>query len=159
MAYKRPTAPTEPYMTPAVYHILLALGDGERHGYAILRTIAANTDAPSVGPTTLYRSLRHMLADGFVEVADERPDPALDNERREYYRLTARGREVARAETERMGRIVAAAQAKPLLAAPRPWAVGMPVDTPADIPADIPTDTSADVTTRSWRPAGAMGGA
>ena len=97
IASKRPTAPAASSMTPAVYHILLALGDGDRHGYAILRTIAADADAPTVGPTTLYRSLRQMLADGFIEVADERPDPALDNERRAYYRLTARGREGARA--------------------------------------------------------------
>jgi len=128
MASKRPTAPAASSMTPAVYHILLALGDGDRHGYALLRTIAANTDAPTVGPTTLYRSLRQMLADGFIEVADERPDPAVDNERRAYYRLTARGREGARTETERIGRIVVAARAKPLLTGPWPW----PMDTHAD---------------------------
>ena len=128
MASKRPTAPAASSKTPAVYHILLALGEGDRRGYAILRTIAADADAPTVGPSTLYRSLRQMLADGFIEVADERPDPAVDNERRAYYRLTARGCEGARMETERLGRIVVAAQAKPLLMGPWPW----PVDTQAD---------------------------
>jgi len=141
MAFKRKGPPPEPYMTPAVYHILLALGDGERHGYALLRAIAASSDAPPIGPTTLYRSLRHMLDDGLVVVADERPDPALDDERREYYRLTGRGRALALAETERLERIVVAARAKPLLQGARP------------------ADAVADGVEGVWRPVVAPGGA
>ncbi len=104
-----PDAPAP--VTPAVYHILLALGDGERHGYALLRAIAANPDAPTVGPTTLYRALRHMLDDTMVVIADERPDPVLDDERRRYYRLTSRGCVVAQAETRRLARLVGYARA------------------------------------------------
>ena len=141
MAFKRTTLPAEPFMTPAVYHILLALGDGERHGYALLRAIAANPDAPNVGPTTLYRALRHMLDDTLVVITDERPDPALDDVRREYYRLTPRGREVALAETERLGRIVTTARAKPLLQGTRP------------------VDAPASGVEGAWRPVPAAGGA
>ncbi len=99
-----PDAPAP--VTPAVYHILLALGDGDRHGYALLRAIAADPDAPDVGPTTLYRALRRMLDDNLVVVADERPDPALDDERRRYYRLTPEGCAVAQAETRRLARLI-----------------------------------------------------
>ncbi len=89
-------------LTPAVYRIMLALVDGERHGYAILRALAATADPPSIGPTTLYRSLHHMRGAGFIAVTGERPDPALDNERRAYYRLTDLGKRVFAAETERI---------------------------------------------------------
>src|SRR5258708_6923708 len=75
-------------LTPATYHILLALANGERHGYSIMQDIAAQTQGKlRIGPTTLYRSIRHMLEDGLITESDERPDPALDDERRRYYRL------------------------------------------------------------------------
>lgn len=99
-------------LTPAVFHIMLSLADGERHGYSILREIERYTSgALKLGPTTLYRSIRQMLAAGLIEEAEERPDPTLDDERRRYYRLTAFGRQVALAETRRLERLVAMARA------------------------------------------------
>jgi DNA-binding PadR family transcriptional regulator len=99
-----------------VFHILLALAAGERHGYAIMRTVAADTDgAVRLGPGTLYRTLRDLLAAGLIEECEARPDPALDDERRRYYRLTPRGKDVVRAEVQRLARLVERAQAKPLL--------------------------------------------
>lgn len=101
-------------LSPASFHILLALADGERHGYSIMQEIAAQTQGQlRVGPTTLYRSIKHMLGDGLIVEADERPDPTLDDERRRYYRLTTFGRQVAVAETRRLARAVAVAQSSP----------------------------------------------
>ena len=103
-------------LTPAVFHILLALADGERHGYSIMQEIAAHTDGKlRIGPTTLYRSIKHMLADGLIAEADERPDPTLDDERRRYYRLTDFGRRVAAAEVQRLEQALAVAHSRPLL--------------------------------------------
>ncbi len=108
-------------LTPAVLHILLALAEGERHGYAIMRAVTADTaGAVRLGPGTLYRSIKGMLADGLIEESDARPDPALDDERRRYYRLTALGQRAAQAEVERLSRLVALARSKPLLQAARP---------------------------------------
>jgi DNA-binding PadR family transcriptional regulator len=72
-------------LTPAVFHILLALSDGERHGYAIMLEVAAHTNGSlQLGPGTLYGCLKRMLAARLVEESDERPDPELDDERRRY---------------------------------------------------------------------------
>lgn len=102
-------------LTPAVFHILLALAGQERHGYGIMRAVAHDTDgAVRLGPGTLYRSIKAMLASGLIVESDERPDPALDDERRRYYRLTVLGRRVAQAEVARLERLVAIAQATPL---------------------------------------------
>ena len=102
---------TETPLTPAVYHIMLALADGERHGYSILREVERYTDGQlKLGPTTLYRSIRQMLAAGYIAEAEARPDPELDDERRRYYRLTDLGRRVALAETRRLARLVSLAQ-------------------------------------------------
>ncbi len=99
-------------LTPAVFHIMLSLADGERHGYSILREVERSTAGTlRLGPTTLYRSIRQMLAAGLIEEAEERPDPVLDDERRRYYRLTTFGRQVALAETRRLERLVAMARA------------------------------------------------
>ncbi len=112
-------------LTPAVLHILLALAEGERHGYAIMRSVTADTaGAVRLGPGTLYRSIKGMLADGLIEESDARPDPALDDERRRYYRLTALGQRAARTEVERLSRLVALARSKPLLRAAHPRAGG-----------------------------------
>ena len=111
------------FLTPAAFQILLALAGGERHGYDILLAIARESGgALRLGPTTLYRTIRTLLKDGLIEEADERPDPALDDQRRRYYRLTPAGREAARAETERLRRLVAVAETKPLGEHPAPEA-------------------------------------
>src|SRR5690349_18888215 len=90
-------------LTPAIHHILLALVDEERHGYGIMLEVTRLTDGVTrMGPGTLYGTLKRLLASGLIEEADERPDPDLDDERRRYYRITARGREVLRAETSRV---------------------------------------------------------
>src|SRR4051794_27474101 len=100
-------------LTPSVFHILLALADEERHGYGIMQDVAQQTgNALQLGPGTLYGCLKRMLAAGLVEESDERPDPSLDDERRRYYRMTAFGRRVVRAEAQRLAGAVSAARAK-----------------------------------------------
>ena len=103
-------------LTPAVFHILLALADGERHGYAIMRDVSNDTNGDlRLGPGTLYGCLNRMLAAGLVEESDERPDPELDDERRRYYRITAMGLKTVRAEAQRLSTAVAAARSRRLL--------------------------------------------
>src|SRR6266576_4396011 len=103
-------------LTPPVFHILLALADEERHGYGIMQDVAGQTDgALQLGPGTLYGCLKRMLAAGLVEESDERPDPALDDERRRYYRMTELGQLVVRAEARRLENAARAARAKRLL--------------------------------------------
>jgi DNA-binding PadR family transcriptional regulator len=102
-------------LTPPVFHILLALSQGERHGYAIMQEVAADTGGSlQLGPGTLYGCLKRMLAAQLVEESDDRPDPDLDDERRRYYRITALGARALRAEAERLASAVAAARAKRL---------------------------------------------
>jgi DNA-binding PadR family transcriptional regulator len=99
-------------LSPAVFHILLSLGAGERHGYAIKREIAARTEGKlTLGPGVLYGSINKMLELGLIEESDERPDPHLDDERRRYYRITPDGRKVAQAEAVRMRELVQLAAA------------------------------------------------
>jgi DNA-binding PadR family transcriptional regulator len=106
-------------LTPAVFQILLALAGGERHGYAIMREVEASTQGQlRIGPGTLYRSIKQMLAQGLIVEADERPDLALDDERRRYYRLTDFGQRVAEAEARRLARLVAQARQRHLLDIP-----------------------------------------
>jgi len=103
-------------LTAPVFHILVALSDGERHGYAIMQDVAWQTgDALQLGPGTLYGCLKRMLAAGLVEESDERPDPTLDDSRRRYYKMTAPGRQAARAEAERLENAVTAARSRRLL--------------------------------------------
>jgi DNA-binding PadR family transcriptional regulator len=103
-------------LSPAVFHVLLALADAERHGYGIIKEVEARTDGRvRLGPGTLYGSIKRMLEEGLIEESDERPDSALDDERRRYYRLTGFGRRVASAEAERLSGLVDAARAKRLL--------------------------------------------
>ena len=98
---------------PAVFHILLCLGEGERHGYALKREIARRTDGKLLlGPAVLYGSIAKMLDLELIEESEDRPDPHLDDERRRYYRLTAFGRKVAQAEAARMRSLVELAAAK-----------------------------------------------
>src|SRR5438094_9544899 len=103
-------------LTPAMFHILLALADRERHGYHIMQEVHERTEGKvRLGPGTLYGSIKRMLADGLIEESDERPDPALDDERRRYYRLTSFGRQVAVAEATRLARLVGQARTRRLL--------------------------------------------
>lgn len=103
-------------LSPAVFHILLALTDGERHGYSIMQEIAAQTDGRlRIGPTTLYRSIKHLLEGGLIVEVAERPDPALDDERRRYYRITTFGKLVAGAEARRLEQALNVARHKNLL--------------------------------------------
>jgi DNA-binding PadR family transcriptional regulator len=95
------------------------LADGEKHGYAILKAMARETEGLTMGPATLYTTIRRFLDSGFIAESAHRPDPALDDERRRYYRLTDAGRAVARVEAERMESVLAAARAKNLLRRPR----------------------------------------
>lgn len=103
-------------LTSAVFHILLVLADGDRHGYDIMREIASATDGKiQMGPGTLYGTIKRMLQAGLIIEIDERPDPALDDSRRRYYRLTELGQRVLAAEVERLAKLVAIAQRKDLL--------------------------------------------
>jgi DNA-binding PadR family transcriptional regulator len=103
-------------LTPAVFHILLALLDGEKHGYAIMKEVEAQTSGQiKMGPGTLYGSIKRMLAAGLIEETDERPAPELDDERRRYYRTTAQGQSVVVAESKRLASAVKTAQAKGVL--------------------------------------------
>jgi DNA-binding PadR family transcriptional regulator len=98
-------------LSPAAFSILLALKDGEKHGYAILREVSEQSDgALKLLPGTLYNLLKRMLEDGWIEELEERPDPALDDERRRYYRLTGLGEKIASLEAERMAGLVRAAR-------------------------------------------------
>jgi DNA-binding PadR family transcriptional regulator len=111
-------------LTPAVFQILLALSEGERHGYGIMREVSARSGGRlRLGPGTLYGSIKRLLADRLIEESDERPDPALDDQRRRYYRLTPFGRRVAEAEAERLAQLVSLARARRLLPEPLPGPV------------------------------------
>jgi DNA-binding PadR family transcriptional regulator len=102
------------------FQILLALADGERHGYAIMKEVERRSGGTvRLGPGTLYGSIKRMLAAAFIEESDERPAGG-DDERRRYYRITPLGRRVAIAEARRMERLVNAARAKRLLGRPEP---------------------------------------
>jgi len=108
-------------LTPAVLHILLALADEGRHGYGIMREVEWRTGGQTrLGPGTLYGSIKRMLADGLIEESDERPDPALEDQRRRYYRITDFGRLVAGAEAKRLSALVKTARARKLLPGRRP---------------------------------------
>ena len=100
-------------LSPAVFHILLSLGDGERHGYALKREISLRTGGKlKLGPGVLYGSINKMLELGMIEESDDRPDPHLDDERRRYYRITNYGRKAAQAEAARMRELVRLAAAR-----------------------------------------------
>ena len=94
-------------LTPAVFHILVSLGEGERHGYAIMQEVAKRSGgAVRLGPGTLYGAISRLLKDGLIEESKERPDPEIDDTRRRYYRLTHLGARVLAAETKRMRDLV-----------------------------------------------------
>lgn len=94
-------------LSPAAFSILLALKDGEKHGYSILREVAERSGGRvKLLPGTLYNLLKRMLEDGWIEELDERPDPALDDERRRYYRLNGLGEHVLDQEVRRLEHLV-----------------------------------------------------
>ncbi len=100
-------------LTPAMFEVLVALADGEKHGYAVIKDVARRTDNKvRLRAGTLYTVIRRFVDDRLIEESAERPDPALDDERRRYYRLTDRGRAVAVAEARRMAETLAQARVK-----------------------------------------------
>jgi len=104
---------------------MVALGDEELHGYAIMQEVRRRTSGNRrLAPGTLYRSLRQMEERGWVVEAEERPDPGLDDERRRYYRLTDLGRRVALAELKRLEDLVGTARSKGFTPSPRPSGAG-----------------------------------
>ncbi len=103
-------------LTPAVFHIMVALAHGDAHGYAIMRDVERlSGGAMRLGPGTLYRSVQRMVVDGLIEERDIALDDETDDERRRYYRLTTKGLSVARAEAKRLEVLVNAARARRLL--------------------------------------------
>ena len=112
-------------LTPAVFHILLALSDGEKHGYAIMRVVEETTGGRmTLGPGTLYGAVKRLLKGGLILESDIRPDPVLDDSRRRYYQLTDLGRKVLMVESERLAELVEHARRKDLLPAERARLVG-----------------------------------
>jgi len=113
---RRPPAEKLIPLSPVVFDVLLALSDDERHGYAIMRDVAARSaGATRLLPGSLYRALARLVEDGLVEESDERPLPDLDDERRRYYRLTALGRKVVAAEARRLAAVVRTARVRKVL--------------------------------------------
>lgn len=104
-------------LTPAVFNILFALADGEKHGYQIMKQVQRDTHGTvKMGTGTLYGSIKRMLADDLIAEAGDRPDPALDDERRRYYRATDRGNQMLAAELRRYNEVVSMARRRRLMA-------------------------------------------
>lgn len=102
-------------LQPATFHILLALADQDRHGYAIIQDVAERTGgAIRLSAGTLYRSIQRMLEHGLIVEPRERPAPEEDDERRRYYRITPLGAAVARSEARRLADLVRMARARGL---------------------------------------------
>ena len=100
-------------LLPATFHILLALANEDRHGYAIIQDVAERTGGEiRLSPGTLYRSIQRMLLEGLILETRERPAPELDDERRRYYRISPLGIAVARAEAQRLSGLVKMARAQ-----------------------------------------------
>jgi DNA-binding PadR family transcriptional regulator len=96
-----------------VFHMLLSLTEGERHGYALKRAILQKTGGKlNLGSGALYGSINKMLEQGWIEESEERPDPHLDDERRRYYRITPLGRRVVEAEALRLRELVRFAETR-----------------------------------------------
>jgi DNA-binding PadR family transcriptional regulator len=108
-------------LTPAMFQVLLALGDGEKHGYAILKEVEQQTDGQvRLSTGTLYAIIKRLLVDGSIQECRNRPPEEEDDQRRRYYRLTPSGCQVAVAEAERMERLLATAREKHFLKRLRP---------------------------------------
>jgi DNA-binding PadR family transcriptional regulator len=103
-------------LSPSVFHILLALSDGDLHGYGIMQEVSEHTEGQiRLGPGTLYGAIKRLLNDRLIVETDERPDPELDDERRRYYRLTDFGQRVLKAEVRRISKMISVAQRKRLI--------------------------------------------
>ena len=103
-------------LSPAVFHILLALSDGEMHGYAIMREVEQSTEGRvRMGPGTLYGGIKKLLQEHLIEETESRPDPKRDDERRRYYRLSGLGASVLNAELSRMRAILETAKGRKLV--------------------------------------------
>jgi DNA-binding PadR family transcriptional regulator len=115
MWYMTTTIPNPP-LTPAVFHILLALSSGERHGYGIMKQVEADSQGKvNMGAGTLYGSLKRMLDAGLVKESDKRIDPEMGDERRIYYQITGVGNKALAAELDRYQHLVTLAQERKLL--------------------------------------------
>jgi DNA-binding PadR family transcriptional regulator len=115
MAYDRADVGALLPLPTATFHILMALTDEDRHGYAVIQDVMARTDGElRLSAGTLYRSIQRMLEQGLIVEARRRPAPALDDERRRYYSVTAFGTAVARAEMRRLTQLVRLARARGL---------------------------------------------
>lgn len=115
MAYSRIEVERFLPLPLATFHILLALAQEDRHGYAIMLDVEHRTDGElRLSPGTLYRSVQRMLDQGLITETSERPAPELDDERRRYYRITPFGAAVAGAETQRMANLVRMARVEGL---------------------------------------------
>jgi DNA-binding PadR family transcriptional regulator len=102
-------------LTPAVLHILLALSAGERHGYAVMKQVEADSQGKvKMGRGTLYGSLGRMIEAGLIRESDKKIDPEMDDARRVYYKITGLGQQALQAELERYREVVAVAQQKRL---------------------------------------------
>ena len=100
------------------FHILLSLSQDERHGYAIMQDVRLLTDGKvSMGPGTLYTSIKRLLEANLIAESSKRPDPEIDDQRRRYYKLTRFGRKLAKAEAERLQRLVEVVTARRLVKA------------------------------------------
>ncbi|HEY7818542.1 MAG TPA: helix-turn-helix transcriptional regulator [Vicinamibacteria bacterium] len=93
-------------MKPTVFLILVALGERERHGYGLVKAIESRAPGTRIEPANLYRTLRAMKRDGLITESGRRPDPELDDARRVYFRITDKGARLARAEAERLSKLV-----------------------------------------------------
>jgi DNA-binding PadR family transcriptional regulator len=96
----------------ATFHILMAVAEEDRHGYAVIQDVAERTGGElKLSAGTLYRSIQRMLEQGLIVETEERPDPEFDDERRRYYRIAPLGAAVAKAEATRMSKLVKWARA------------------------------------------------
>jgi len=102
-------------LKPLVFEVLLALVEGERHGWSLVRDVQQRGGFGRIMPGNFYRTLRGMLAEQLIEESPERPRVVADDERRRYFRLTGLGEKVAAAEARRLEVAVVAARAKRLL--------------------------------------------
>ena len=108
-------------LTPAMFHVLLALAGDDLHGYAILKEVALRTGGEvQLSTGTLYGIIKRLLNDGLIVELRERPAAANDDERRRYYRLTPKGREIAATEAQRLAKVVELARSRRLLKKTQP---------------------------------------